>query len=124
MKFTILFFLPFFVFTTTVCGDNWELFPSNQVTYFHFTNDWTDAISPFYVDYVETHNEADYQYILRSYIEELSGGCYESFHTNEEYNLHFPNEVIVHQNGWYGETVFEANPSNLPTLIFDTQAEV
>jgi len=127
MKTAMLLFFTLFSSIFSLQAENWDLFPYNQKTYFHFTGENVDAISPFYVDYLETHNEADYQYILRNYIEELSDGCYESLHTNElwiEHQFNFPNEVMVYQDGWYGETVFEANLSNLPSLIFHAQAKV
>ncbi len=119
----VLFVVPFLAE-----ADNWELFPPNQVTYFHFTGENMDAISPFYVDAVETINDATYQYNLRNYMEELSGDCYENLAiptiTDGETIVRFPNEVIVLQNGWYGETVFEANPTILPKLIFNAQANL
>ncbi|MFK7904700.1 MAG: T9SS type A sorting domain-containing protein [Chitinophagales bacterium] len=127
MKPTLFFFLFLFLFNSTLLADNWELFPANQVTYFHFTGEYLDAISPFYVDYVESSDEADHQYILRNYIEELSGACYESFHTDEDWidtGYRFPNEVMVHQNGWYGETTFASEPSSLPNFVFHAHANV
>ncbi|MEZ4883823.1 MAG: T9SS type A sorting domain-containing protein [Chitinophagales bacterium] len=127
MKYTMLLFLTFFVATTLLQADNWDLFPPNQVTYFHFTGEKMDAISPFYVDAVETVNDTEYQYILRAYMENISGGCYETLTTNDlwnETNYRFPNEVMVKQNGWYGETVFEVNPASPPSMIFNVLANV
>lgn len=78
MKNIITILLVLLLCTFSVKADNWELFPSNQKTYFYFESEGNGKmVVPYYVDFEEPEGEFTRQYPLRKLIEEATGGCYD-----------------------------------------------
>ncbi len=136
MKTAMLLFFTLLSSIFSLQAENWDLFPYNQKTYFHFVGERTstassqkfDVISPYYVDAVETIHDLQYQYILRAYIEEMSPDCYQDFASYNDtwfaYGLWLPNEVILSKNGWYGEATRNGSEIAEQTLTIHSLANV